>query len=137
MVPSGDDGILSATTECWGSPTGHKEVIKTAREVASIEVEKAIYAATRVREVVVVGCRRALSGRSQARRPEPGETIDPGGLIAAAEARLDGFKVPKAVLSLGQLTKTYTGRFQEGTCALRTLEVLTRRVTACRSSPPT
>jgi acyl-CoA synthetase (AMP-forming)/AMP-acid ligase II len=106
----GDDGVLWFTDR-------HKDVIKTGGEnVASIEVEKAIYAADpRVAETVVVGLphERWSEAITAFVVPKPGETIDPGGLIAALKARLDGFKVPKAVILVGQLPKTSTGKIQK------------------------
>jgi acyl-CoA synthetase (AMP-forming)/AMP-acid ligase II len=106
----GDDGVLWFTDR-------HKDVIKTGGEnVASIEVEKAIYAAdARVSEVVVVGLphERWSEAITAFVLPKPGETIDPGGLIAALKARLDGFKVPKAVILVDQLPKTSTGKIQK------------------------
>jgi long-chain acyl-CoA synthetase len=45
--------------------------------------------------------------------PRPGETIDPAGLIAALKGRLDGYKVPKAVILVDQLPKTSTGKIQK------------------------
>jgi acyl-CoA synthetase (AMP-forming)/AMP-acid ligase II len=45
--------------------------------------------------------------------PKPGETIDGAELIAALKARLDGFKVPKAVIFVDQLPKTSTGKVQK------------------------
>jgi acyl-CoA synthetase (AMP-forming)/AMP-acid ligase II len=106
----GDDGVLWFTDR-------HKDVIKTGGEnVASIEVEKAIYAADpRVAETVVVGLphERWSEAITAFVVPKPGETIDPGGLITALKERLDGFKVPKAVILVGQLPKTSTGKIQK------------------------
>jgi long-chain acyl-CoA synthetase len=106
----GDDGVLWFTDR-------HKDVIKTGGEnVASIEVEKAIYAADpRVAETVVVGLphERWSEAITAFVVPEPGETIDPSGLIAALKERLDGFKVPKAVILVGELPKTSTGKIQK------------------------
>jgi long-chain acyl-CoA synthetase len=106
----GDDGVLWFTDR-------HKDVIKTGGEnVASIEVEKAIYAADpRVAETVVVGLphERWSEAITAFVVPKPGETIDPGGLIAALKERLDGFKVPKAVILVGELPKTSTGKIQK------------------------
>jgi acyl-CoA synthetase (AMP-forming)/AMP-acid ligase II len=106
----GDDGVLWFTDR-------HKDVIKTGGEnVASIEVEKAIYAADpRVAETVVVGLphERWSEAITAFVVPKPGETIDPAGLIAALKARLDGFKVPKAVILVDQLPKTSTGKIQK------------------------
>ena len=106
----GDDGVLWFTDR-------HKDVIKTGGEnVASIEVEKAIYAADpRVAETVVVGLphQRWSEAITAFIVPKPGETIDAGELIAALKARLDGFKVPKAVILVDQLPKTSTGKVQK------------------------
>jgi long-chain acyl-CoA synthetase len=106
----GDDGVLWFTDR-------HKDVIKTGGEnVASIEVEKAIYAADpRVAETVVVGLphERWSEAITAFVVPKPGQTIDPAGLIAALKQRLDGFKVPKAVILVGELPKTSTGKIQK------------------------
>jgi acyl-CoA synthetase (AMP-forming)/AMP-acid ligase II len=106
----GDDGVLWFTDR-------HKDVIKTGGEnVASIEVEKAIYAAdSRVAETVVVGLphERWSEAITAFVVPKPGQTIDPGGLITALKERLDGFKVPKAVILVGELPKTSTGKIQK------------------------
>jgi long-chain acyl-CoA synthetase len=92
-------------------------VIKTGGEnVASIEVEKAVYAADpRVAETVVVGLphERWSEAITAFVVPRPGETIDPAGLIATLKGRLDGFKVPKAVILVDQLPKTSTGKIQK------------------------
>jgi long-chain acyl-CoA synthetase len=106
----GDDGVLWFTDR-------HKDVIKTGGEnVASIEVEKAVYAADpRVAETVVVGLphERWSEAITAFVVPKPGETIDPAGLIAVLKARLDGFKVPKAVIVVEELPKTSTGKIQK------------------------
>jgi acyl-CoA synthetase (AMP-forming)/AMP-acid ligase II len=106
----GDDGVLWFTDR-------HKDVIKTGGEnVASIEVEKAVYAAEpRVSEVVVVGLphERWSEAITAFVVPRPGQTIDPAGLIAALKTRIDGFKVPKAVILVDQLPKTSTGKIQK------------------------
>jgi acyl-CoA synthetase (AMP-forming)/AMP-acid ligase II len=106
----GDDGVLWFTDR-------YKDVIKTGGEnVASIEVEKAIYAADpRVSEAVVVGLphQHWSEAITAVVVPEPGETIDPGELIAALKGMLDGYKVPKAVIFADQLPKTSTGKIQK------------------------
>ena len=45
--------------------------------------------------------------------PKPGETVDAGELLAALKTSLDGFKVPKPVVFVGQLPKTSTGKIQK------------------------
>jgi acyl-CoA synthetase (AMP-forming)/AMP-acid ligase II len=106
----GDDGVLWFTDR-------YKDVIKTGGEnVASIEVEKAIYAADpRVSEVVVIGLphERWSEAITAVVVPKPGEAIDEGELITGLKQRLDGFKVPKAVIFAGQLPKTSTGKIQK------------------------
>jgi long-chain acyl-CoA synthetase len=92
-------------------------VIKTGGEnVASIEVEKAVYAAEpRVSEAVVVGLPHEhwTEAITAVVVPRPGETIDPGGLLQALRGQLDGYKVPKAVIVVDELPKTSTGKIQK------------------------
>jgi len=106
----GDDGVLWFTDR-------YKDVIKTGGEnVASIEVEKAIYAADpRVAEAVVVGLphQRWSEAITAVVVPKPGEAIDPAELITALKGTLDGYKVPKAVIFADQLPKTSTGKIQK------------------------
>ena len=112
----GDDGVLWFTDR-------YKDVIKTGGEnVASIEVEKAVYAADpRVAEAVVVGLphERWSEAVTAFVVPKPGETIDAGELIAALKTRLDGFKVPKSVVFVDQLPKTSTGKVQKNVVRTR------------------
>src|SRR3954466_556570 len=106
----GEDGVL------WFADR-YKDVIKTGGEnVASIEVEKAVYAADeRVAEVVVVGLPhpRWSEAVTAVVVPRAGERIDEAELLAALRDRLDGFKVPKAVLVVDELPKTSTGKIQK------------------------
>lgn len=105
-----DDGIL------WFHDRS-KDVIKSGGEnVASIEVEKAVYAADpNVSEVVVVGLphERWSEAITAFVVPASGTTLDPEVLTAALKQRLDGFKVPKAVIVLDSLPKTSTGKIQK------------------------
>ena len=95
----------------------YKDVIKTGGEnVASIEVEKAIYAADpRVAEAVVVGLPYPQWGEAVTAFvvTRPGERIDAAELIAALKTHLAGFKVPKAIVFVDQLPKTSTGKIQK------------------------
>jgi acyl-CoA synthetase (AMP-forming)/AMP-acid ligase II len=106
----GDDGVL------WFADR-HKDVIKTGGEnVASIEVEKAVYAADpRVAEAVVVGLphERWSEAITAVVVPKPGESINEAELIGALREHLDGFKVPKAVIVVDTLPKTSTGKIQK------------------------
>src|SRR3954468_4420211 len=106
----GEDGVL------WFADR-YKDVIKPGGEnVASIEVEKAVSAADpRIAEAVVVGLPhpRWSEAITAVVVPKPGETIDEGELLAALKERLDGYKVPKAVVVVDELPKTSTGKIQK------------------------
>ncbi|HMD22502.1 MAG TPA: AMP-binding protein, partial [Streptosporangiaceae bacterium] len=105
---SGDEGRFGEDGVLWFTDRS-KDVIKTGGEnVASIEVEKAVYAADpRVAEVVVVGLphERWNEAVTAVVVPKPGETIDGAELLAAVKTRLDGFKAPKSVIFADQLPK--------------------------------
>jgi acyl-CoA synthetase (AMP-forming)/AMP-acid ligase II len=106
----GDDGVL------WFADR-YKDVIKTGGEnVASIEVERAVYdAGPGVAEVVVVGLPHARWSEAITAVvvPKPGAEIDPEKLTAALKDRLDGYKVPKSVIVTDELPKTSTGKIQK------------------------
>lgn len=106
----GDDGVLWFTDR-------YKDVIKTGGEnVASIEVEKAVYAADpRIAEVVVVGLPHPQWSEAVTAFvvPRPGERIDAAELLATLKTHLAGFKVPKAVVFVDELPKTSTGKIQK------------------------
>ena len=106
----GDDGVL------WFADRT-KDVIKTGGEnVASLEVERAVYdAEPDVAEVVVVGLPHARWSEAITAVvvPKPGTTLDPDRLTAALRDRLDGYKVPKAVIVADELPKTSTGKIQK------------------------
>lgn len=113
---SGDVGHFDADGVLWFSDR-YKDVIKTGGEnVASIEVEKAVYAASSaVAEAVVVGLphERWTEAITAVVVPKPGESIDPAELQVAMKAHLDGYKVPKAVIVVDELPKTSTGKIQK------------------------
>jgi acyl-CoA synthetase (AMP-forming)/AMP-acid ligase II len=106
----GPDGVL------WFADR-YKDVIKTGGEnVASIEVEKAVYAADpRVAEAVVVGLphERWSEAITAVVVPKAGETIDPAQLLDALRGLLDGYQAPKAVIVVDELPKTSTGKIQK------------------------
>ncbi len=106
----GDDGVL------WFADR-YKDVIKTGGEnVASIEVEKAVYAAEPgVAEAVVVGLphERWTEAITAVVVLRPGTAIDAGALIARVREQLAGFKTPKDVIVVDELPKTSTGKIQK------------------------
>jgi acyl-CoA synthetase (AMP-forming)/AMP-acid ligase II len=113
---SGDVGRFDADGLLWFSDR-RKDVIKTGGEnVASIEVEKALYAADEaIAETVVVGLpherwTEAITAFVVAR---PGAAIDEAGLLARLRGHLDPYKVPKAVIVVAELPKTSTGKVQK------------------------
>ena len=92
-------------------------MIKTGGEnVASIEVEKAIYSADpRVGEVAVVGLPHEhwSEAITAVVVPKPGETVEEGRLRESLRAHLDGYKIPKAIIVVDELPKTSTGKIQK------------------------
>jgi len=113
---SGDVGYFDADGILWFSDR-RKDVIKTGGEnVASIEVEKALYTADEaVAEAVVVGLpherwTEAITAFVVAR---PGASISPADLLARVRERLDPYKVPKAIIVVDELPKTSTGKVQK------------------------
>jgi long-chain acyl-CoA synthetase len=113
---SGDVGWLGEDGMLWFADR-YKDVIKTGGEnVASIEVERAVYAADpRIAEVVVIGLphERWSEAITAVVVPKPGETVDPGALTAELKKRLDGYKVPKSVIVVDELPRTSTGKIQK------------------------
>jgi long-chain acyl-CoA synthetase len=113
---SGDVGRFGADGVLWFADR-HKDVIKTGGEnVASIEVEKAIYAAAPgVAEAVVIGLphERWTEAITAVVVPAPGATINPDQLITALKTRLDGYKVPKSVIVAAELPRTSTGKIRK------------------------
>ncbi|MGQ0466659.1 MAG: class I adenylate-forming enzyme family protein [Sporichthyaceae bacterium] len=113
---SGDVGNFDADGVLWFADR-YKDVIKTGGEnVASIEVEKAVYAADpRIAEAVVVGLphERWSEAITAVVVAKPGEHVDPEELRVALKGHLDGYKVPKAVIVVDELPKTSTGKIQK------------------------
>lgn len=113
---SGDVGYFDGDGILWFADR-NKDMIKTGGEnVASIEVEKAIYAAdSDVAEVIVVGLphqrwSEAITAVVVAR---PGMAIDEEGLIAKVKTLIDPYKAPKAVIVMDELPRTSTGKIQK------------------------
>jgi acyl-CoA synthetase (AMP-forming)/AMP-acid ligase II len=113
---SGDVGRFDADGLLWFTDR-RKDVIKTGGEnVASIEVEKALYAAAPdIAEAVVVGLphERWTEAITAIVVPRPGATLSPAAILASVRSHLDGFKVPKAVVVTGELPRTSTGKIQK------------------------
>lgn len=113
---SGDVGHFDADGLLWFSDR-RKDLIKTGGEnVASIEVEKAVYAADpNVAEAVVVGLPhdRWTEAITAIVVPRPGARLDERELISAMRAHLDAYKLPKAVIVVDALPRTSTGKIQK------------------------
>jgi acyl-CoA synthetase (AMP-forming)/AMP-acid ligase II len=113
---SGDVGRLDPDGMLWFSDR-YKDVIKTGGEnVASIEVEKAVYAAEpRIAEAVVVGLPHARWSEAITAVvvPKPGESIDEADLLRKMREHVDAYKLPKAVIVVDELPKTSTGKIQK------------------------
>jgi acyl-CoA synthetase (AMP-forming)/AMP-acid ligase II len=113
---SGDVGHFDADGLLWFADR-KKDVIKTGGEnVASIEVEKALYEAEpRIHEVVVVGLphERWSEAIVAVVTPKPDSALCEADVLAAAHSRLSGFKVPKAVIFTDVMPRTATGKIQK------------------------
>ncbi|MFZ2176694.1 MAG: long-chain-fatty-acid--CoA ligase [Rhodococcus sp. (in: high G+C Gram-positive bacteria)] len=113
---SGDVGRFDADGLLWFADR-KKDVIKSGGEnVASIEVEKALYEAEpRIQEVVVVGLPHERWSEAIAAivTPKPGSDLTEEDVLTAARSRLSGFKVPKAVIFTDALPRTATGKIQK------------------------
>jgi len=90
-----------------------KDMIKTGGEnVASREVEEAIYAHERVMEVAIFGIPdpKWVEAVTAAVVPREGTQITPEEVIAFCRERLAGFKAPKHVVVLPELPKNASGK---------------------------
>jgi acyl-CoA synthetase (AMP-forming)/AMP-acid ligase II len=113
---SGDVGYFDADGLLWFQDR-FKDVIKSGGEnVASVEVEQALYdVEPRIQEVVVIGLPHAHWGEAVTAIvvPKPGAAIDAAELLARARERLSAFKCPKAVILVDQMPKTATNKVQK------------------------
>jgi acyl-CoA synthetase (AMP-forming)/AMP-acid ligase II len=113
---SGDVGRFDADGILWFSDRD-KDLIKTGGEnVASIEVEKAVYAANPdVAEAVVIGLPHDRWGEAITAVvvPKEGAEIVEHEVLAALRKLLDPYKVPKAVLVVDELPRTSTGKLRK------------------------
>jgi acyl-CoA synthetase (AMP-forming)/AMP-acid ligase II len=113
---SGDVGHFDGDGVLWFSDR-RKDVIKTGGEnVASIEVEKAVYAADPdIAEAVVVGLphERWTEAITAVVVPRAGARLDPRAIIDGVKERIDSYKAPKAVIVTDELPKTSTGKIQK------------------------
>jgi acyl-CoA synthetase (AMP-forming)/AMP-acid ligase II len=113
---SGDAGQFDQDGVLWFADR-YKDVVKTGGEnVASIEVEKAVYAADPdVAEVAVVGLPHArwTEAITAVVVAKPEAHIEPDQLITQVKQRIDSYKAPKAVIVVDELPKTSTGKIQK------------------------
>jgi acyl-CoA synthetase (AMP-forming)/AMP-acid ligase II len=114
---SGDCGHFDAGGILWFEDR-FKDVIKTGGEnVASIEVEKALYAADpAVQETAVVGLPHDKWGEAVTAVVvlKPGHNLDEAELLEKVRGHLSPFKCPKRVLFTEAMPKTATGKIQKG-----------------------
>jgi acyl-CoA synthetase (AMP-forming)/AMP-acid ligase II len=113
---SGDVGRLDDDGLLWFTDR-QKDVIKTGGEnVASIEVEKAVFAADPgVAEAVVVGLPHERWSEAITAFVVPAEGVELSGDAIRERLRehLDPYKVPKAVVVVDALPRTSTGKVQK------------------------
>jgi fatty-acyl-CoA synthase len=90
-----------------------KDMIKTGGEnVASREVEEAIYTIDGVSEVAVIGLPdpQWIEAVTAVVVGKPGTALSEEALIAACRKRLSGFKVPKRVIFVDSIPKNPSGK---------------------------
>jgi acyl-CoA synthetase (AMP-forming)/AMP-acid ligase II len=113
---SGDVGSFDADGILWFTDR-NKDVIKSGGEnVASIEVEKAIYAADpNVAEVVVVGLphERWTEAVTAVVVPRPGTRLDEAAILSSVKEQVGSFKTPKSLIVVQELPRTSTGKIQK------------------------
>lgn len=112
---SGDNGHFDGDGILWYEDR-KKDVIKSGGEnVASIEVEKALYADPRIGEVVVIGLPhpRWTEAITAVAVPAAGIVLDEQAVLADVRDRLSSFKVPKALVVVDELPRTSTGKVQK------------------------
>ncbi|MGF7121733.1 AMP-binding protein [Rhodococcus sp. BE178] len=113
---SGDLGHFDEDGILWFTDRS-KDVIKSGGEnVASLEVEKAIYAAEPgAAEVVVVGLPHAHWSEAITAFvvPRPHAHLDPAVIQKNMRNHLDAYKIPKAIVVVDELPKTSTGKVQK------------------------
>ncbi len=106
-----------------------KEMIKTGGEnVFSIEVEQVLEDYPGIAEAAVFGVKDDFLGECVAAAlvAEPGERIDPAGVVDFCRARIAGYKKPRAIVVLDKLPTTTTGKLDR--------EALTKRFDGAESS---
>ncbi|SCK10022.1 Acyl-CoA synthetase (AMP-forming)/AMP-acid ligase II [Variovorax sp. HW608] len=113
---SGDAGYFDADGVLWFRDR-FKDVIKSGGEnIASIEVEKALYACDPdIAEVVVVGLphERWTEAVTAVVLPRPGKSIDEAALMERLREHLSPFKCPKSFIMVDAMPKTATGKIQK------------------------
>jgi len=113
---SGDAGHFDADGLLWFEDR-YKDVIKSGGEnVASIEVEKAVYAADPgVQEVAVIGLPHDRWGEAVTAIviPKEGQSLDEAALLAKVRSHLSPFKCPKRIIFTDAMPKTATGKIRK------------------------
>ena len=113
---SGDLGHFSEDGVLWFEDRS-KDVIKSGGEnVASLEVERALYEAEpRIKEVAVVGLphERWIEAVTALVIPHPGADLTADEVLAAAATALPGYKQPKSVVVMSDFPRTATGKIQK------------------------
>jgi uncharacterized protein (TIGR03084 family) len=113
---SGDAGAFDDDGVLWFRDR-FKDVVKTGGEnVATLEVERAILShVPGVAEAAVVGLHhdRWSEAITAFIVPRPGTTVELDGLREALRGHLDGYKMPKAVVTVDALPRTSTGKVRK------------------------
>ena len=113
---SGDLGHMDPDGSLWFKDRT-KDVIKTGGEnVASLEVERALYEAEPgIKEAAVIGLPhpRWVEAVTALVIPHPGATLSPEQVMEAASGVLAAYKRPKSVIITDDFPRTATGKIQK------------------------
>jgi len=112
---TGDGGFIDDDQYLTISDRKKDVIISGGENVASIEVEDAIFQHPEVTEVAVIGILYEKWGELVTALvvTTPGSTLTPGDVIAWSKERLAGYKCPKRVEFRDELARTATGKLQK------------------------
>ncbi|TNF33982.1 MAG: long-chain fatty acid--CoA ligase [Gammaproteobacteria bacterium] len=112
-VVTGDIGYLDDEGFIFLVDRAKDMIIRGGENIASAEVEAAIYEHPDVQEVAAIGLPHERLGEELAVvvKPKPGATLNPDAIKAHTAERLAAFKVPAhVVIETGELPKNATGK---------------------------
>ena len=134
---TGDGGRLDSEGHLTISDRKKDIIITGGENVASIEVEDALFCHTAVAEVAVIGVPHDKWGETVKALVvlAPGTLVTEQALIDHCRQRLAHYKCPTSVEFRSELARTATGKLQKFSCARRTGKAARDRSTDTHSGP--